>query len=487
MRVRRWRDRPGRPARRPRARLDRFGARPLYSARRCDPVKFEFQNLGTIKKTTLDLRPLTVVLGPNNTSKTYLAYCVHGLMTSLREWHAAIHLGGKSEVEFQLSELKDDTQRVLQQVSRRFVAELPEYFQDTYGGLFRGTNLGILVERQDVLDALAELMKDDGIPLVLRGERVVLGDVGSDAKATMLGALAGFLVTTLPGALASFTLPAERNALVITYKLLSTRRYRVFRDRARRVRPLAERLARLPGTIQPGVNDQRDIGYPAPIEDFLDFLTDVELQAARPQNDPQSSFGKLANLIEHHIQGGHRTSYEATKLGGQELTVTVDKQTTLDLYNASSSIKQITPLLLYLRYRAAPNQTLIIDEPEMNLHPEGQAKLLEALGMLANLGVRILLTTHSPYFMAHLNNLIASDRASPARRKRQATHLYMGDPAAFLSPDDVSAYEMRPSGLTSLADPEYGIRWDTLSDVSAELQRRYFAIVEEPKRRAKTA
>jgi hypothetical protein len=44
---------------------------------------------------------------------------------------------------------------------------------------------------------------------------------------------------------------------------------------------------------------------------------------------------------------------------------------------------------------------------------------------------------------------------------------------------------MRPEGLVSLFDPEYGIRWDTLSDVSAELQRRYFEIVEEPKAREK--
>jgi hypothetical protein len=44
---------------------------------------------------------------------------------------------------------------------------------------------------------------------------------------------------------------------------------------------------------------------------------------------------------------------------------------------------------------------------------------------------------------------------------------------------------MRADGLTTLADPEYGIRWDTLSDVSAELQQRYFSIVEEPVNRAK--
>lgn len=31
-------------------------------------MKITFSNLGAIKKTTLDLRPLTVIIGPNNSS-----------------------------------------------------------------------------------------------------------------------------------------------------------------------------------------------------------------------------------------------------------------------------------------------------------------------------------------------------------------------------------------------------------------------------------
>ncbi|MEZ4294003.1 MAG: AAA family ATPase [Polyangiaceae bacterium] len=206
--------------------------------------------------------------------------------------------------------------------------------------------------------------------------------------------------------------------------MLSARRYRLLRDR--------ERLALFRGSasdrqVWPAklalLREQGDI-LPTPIEDFLDFLTDVELSAPRPQNADTSPFGKVANLIEDQIQGGHRTGYTQTKLGGSELSLAVNDKLRIDLYNASSSIKQLAPLLLYLRYRAAPNQTLIIDEPEMNLHPEGQAKLLEALAMLANLGVHVLLTTHSPYFMAHLNSLIAADAKSKARKARQAKHLY---------------------------------------------------------------
>ena len=41
-----------------------------------------------------------------------------------------------------------------------------------------------------------------------------------------------------------------------------------------------------------------------------------------------------------------------------------------------------------------------------------------------------------------------------------------------------TAYEMKNNQLLSLHDPEYGIRWDTLSDVSVDIQQKFFAIYE---------
>ncbi len=428
-------------------------------------MKFHFKNLGTIKKTTLDLRPLTVIVGPNNTSKTYLAYCVHGMIRALGVPKAAISSKTIGQ-RLVFSELLQVVRAYEHAAMVGFTAGLPEFFQDTSGRLFRKTRLNIELNEIEIRNELQSLPlpHDHQVPLESAHSGIL-----TELPLGMTLEDCAWLIC-VKALRPTLTLPAERNALIITYKMLHARRYRLLRGFSRQLELF---------------NQPDDIRYPAPIEDFFDFLTDVEFETAGPKNGLTSPFGKLANIIEMHIQGGHRTEYRATPLGGRELILDVGNELRIDIYNASSSIKQLAPLLLYLRYRAAPNQVLIIDEPEMNLHPEAQAKLLEALGMLANLGVHVLLTTHSPYFMAHLNNLIAADQKSTARKKRQAKHLYMGDPAAFLSPSDVSAYEMRPEGLVSLADSEYGIRWDTLSDVSAELQRRHFAIVEEPAGRGK--
>lgn len=298
-----------------------------------------------------------------------------------------------------------------------------------------------------------------------------------------------------------FLLPAERNALVITYKLLANRRLKLLRDERRQAfRPKTKAQRQI--ELFRGAGEFR---YPQPVEDFLDFLSDVELEGGQaniqeaqedeviyPQNrssDEKKKFEALANLIERQIQNSNKTSFQVTASGGKEMMVQVDKNLRIDLYNASSSIKQLAPLLLYLRYRARENDLLIIDEPEMNLHPESQAKLLEVLAMLVNNGVHVLLTTHSPYLMAHLNNLAQGADGSAAARKRQAKSLYLQNPDALLRMDQVGAYEMRDNQLHSLKDPDYGIRWDTLSDVSVELQQKFFQIYEEghPPKSAKPA
>ena len=99
--------------------------------------------------------------------------------------------------------------------------------------------------------------------------------------------------------------------------------------------------------------------------------------------------------------------------------------------------------------------------------------------MLVNNGVNVLLTTHSPYVMAHLNNLVQQDKKSEETQKKQASSLFLKNPDALLQQYQVSAYEMQDNKLHNLNDPDYGLRWDTLSDVSVEIQQKYFEIEEK--------
>ena len=51
----------------------------------------KFNNLGKIKETELDLRPLTIIIGPNNSNKTYIAYSVYALWEQLGDTCIQFH------------------------------------------------------------------------------------------------------------------------------------------------------------------------------------------------------------------------------------------------------------------------------------------------------------------------------------------------------------------------------------------------------------
>ena len=486
-------------------------------------MKIKFSNLGSIQETELDLRPLTVIIGPNNSNKTYIAYSTYGLWqcagTILSASFAIIsklRVTQQGEGNWSLiidNDLLDLFVKDAEEAAKNFQASaLESFFQDSSRKLFLQTSFEILISRQEVENAINQLTQREsfivigGTSLKINrednrlffeflkinseeriGENIIidgnfvdlfedfLNDVKNDEKIKLL-----FTVIVKKILFSDvFPFPAERNAFINTYKMLANRRYKLLKQTQRELfSSSSEKRLEL-------LKEQGDIRYPQPVEDFLDFLSEIELQEIPKTNSSnKNEFQKLADEIEKQLQNKNKTNLKPTKLGGKEIKVLVKKGLEIDIYNASSSIKQLAPLLLYLRFRASKGDFLVIDEPEMNLHPESQAKLLEALSILVNLGVRILLTTHSPYVMAHLNNLVNGNHENPEILKRQSSSLYLQDERAFLPIDKVSAYEMKDNKLVSLNDPDYGIRWDTLSDVAVDIQQKFFEIYEAGQEKA---
>jgi predicted ATPase len=84
-----------------------------------------------------------------------------------------------------------------------------------------------------------------------------------------------------------------------------------------------------------------------------------------------------------------------------EFHFTSSKNITSTMHNTASGVKQIGIIQLLLANRELKdNCVLIIDEPEVNLHPEWQMKLAEILVLLSvKLNVSLYLNTHSPLFV----------------------------------------------------------------------------------------
>lgn len=76
------------------------------------------------------------------------------------------------------------------------------------------------------------------------------------------------------------------------------------------------------------------------------------------------------------------------------------------LTNLSTGLKAVSLLQCILHYRVLkPKTILILDEPEINLHPEWQKKYAQFIAILqARLDLHIVITTHSPFFLKAIEN-----------------------------------------------------------------------------------
>lgn len=110
--------------------------------------------------------------------------------------------------------------------------------------------------------------------------------------------------------------------------------------------------------------------------------------------------------------------------------------TEFPLHRASSTVSELAPLFLYLKYTVEPGSVLIIEEPEAHLHPGNQRILAKFLVKLIRGGVNIIITTHSEYLLEQLSSFIMLSRVEPKKRVEK----YGYNEEDFLKHDEVAAY-----------------------------------------------
>ncbi len=78
----------------------------------------------------------------------------------------------------------------------------------------------------------------------------------------------------------------------------------------------------------------------------------------------------------------------------------------IPLTNASSMVTELAPIVLFLRYKINPGMLIIIEEPESHLHPSMQVELTRQLAELVKSGIRVIVTTHSEWLTEALANIV---------------------------------------------------------------------------------
>ena len=221
-----------------------------------------------------------------------------------------------------------------------------------------------------------------------------------------------------------------------------------------------------------GLRPSRDIPMLSGVlADFLSQL--IEMSERRFRIRPET---ELASRLEQAVLDGVvRLKRSAT---GYPTFAYRPKgwKSDLPLMRASSMVSELAPVVLYLRYVVRPGDVLIIEEPEAHLHPAMQVAFAQELARLVRNGVRIVMTTHSEWFLEQIANLARLSEL-PEKKRRG-----IDGADCTLHPDEVGAWlfeqKSRPKGsvVKEIDLSDSGLYQSGFDEVAAVLHNNWAEI-----------
>ena len=166
---------------------------------------------------------------------------------------------------------------------------------------------------------------------------------------------------------------------------------------------------------------------------------------------------KIENLVNNIVRG------EYLYVDDQDWIVSQGKKT--NLAHTSSGQQESLPMLLILKtfplaFRQKIASTFFIEEPEAHLFPTAQKQIISLIATIYNsTGSSFFITTHSPYILTALNNLVvgqgAYDKAKANNNIEQLKKLAEVLPEdELIRLEDVAAYTLNNGKIESIIDLE---------------------------------
>lgn len=216
-----------------------------------------------------------------------------------------------------------------------------------------------------------------------------------------------------------FLLPAERSGINLFFRELNARRATLMRAASMTAFDTSDLLKEIVVSR-----------YAQPIQDYIEFLNQQpEIKRST------SEFADLATYLQKEVL---KASYKIDRHGDISIKPKRSKAE-LGLHLGSSAVKTFFGLWSYLNHLARPGDWLMIDEPELNLHPSNQRIVARLLAQLVNRGVQVVVSTHTDYMVREWGNLLMLGEDFPARDALIAKHGL--EASQLLKASDVAAYE----------------------------------------------
>lgn len=188
-------------------------------------------------------------------------------------------------------------------------------------------------------------------------------------------------------------------------------------------------------------------------------LTDIKIN--------RESLQQCADLMRQILHGEYRN------INGEE-RLQVEKERYVKINFASSGQQEAVWILNVVFYYMLNNKKsyFIIEEPESHLFPNAQKLITEFISLAKNSGNKILLTTHSPYILGTLNNMLYANRIS--KKVNNAALDKIIDHLKWIDSKKMSAYYVKEGKIQSCMDEEFeGIDNDVIDGASEVINADY--------------
>ncbi|SMM98468.1 hypothetical protein SPONN_2409 [uncultured Candidatus Thioglobus sp.] len=409
-------------------------------------LQFTIKNLGSIINGEFEHKPLTIFCGPNNNGKTWAMYALYHFYTfinkqdSMRrviEFNCVKKLSEADFLQINIKSLVEKNQQdIINNFNKIISKSAPEFLncsQETLAEFKFSLNFTHI--------SIGENLKKEILSIE---KKLTDTKISVDNKRFNLNI---FLQENLFVFNDVFLMPAERNGLHLFYNELSSKRTALLHHASQENIDISKLL-----------RDVSKSRYAKPIADYIDWLNYMP----EFQKHDRSEFNQFAKQIEKDLAGGtfkidnktNAISFKPYKKRGGKDTQNIS------LHITSSAVKSLFGLWLYLKYQAEKGDILMIDEPELHIHPENQIKIARLLVQLVNAGLKVVISTHSDYIIREFNSMIMLNQQT----KLQKQYKYKKDEA--IDCQKVAAYlfddnTIKPSDIVA----DDGIEAKTFDEV----------------------
>lgn len=504
----------------------------------------DVKNFGPIAEANIELRPLTVFVGPSNVGKSYLAILVYALHRALNpniDGLVRASYGYRSKSNFSRSKFKSiELTSKLKKTTRNWIqssletelpSPMPNEIQTQIQNALKQPTFAHIRIKEEIKRCFNVADLDDLIRLQQRSSemRINLG-FPQTTTSDILGfefllnkqnsACIGTFGDIQPiySALVKSKSPqsiflkkilelySQHSFLqesfdlhellvnisdsIFKYMLQPIQRNAYYLPAARTGIMDAHRVvvsALLQGASKGGIRPSTHVpALPGIMSDFLDQLYNLReydnlREYSRQRRNTKKITENLAEKFESNILKGGVQMDASYEYSGPNFSYKPDDLSQdLPFARVSSMVSELAPIVLYLRYLVTPGDTLIIEEPESHLHPAMQAELAKEVARMVRNGIRIIVTTHSEWFLEKIGNLVRLSEIpeySQFSKQNENVALHSEEVGAWLfkmqkRPKGSKVEEIEIDPETGLFPTDFGVVSEALYNEGAEISNR---------------